>query len=53
MTADAKKPGPRRYWGYILIAAGLLIGFGAGLLTGYRARASSSVPGLVFSGPHS
>jgi hypothetical protein len=50
MTADAKKPGPRRYWGYILIAAGLLIGFGAGLLAGYPGPGVLTGTGLGFLG---
>ena len=48
-----KNTGPRRYWGYILITAGLLIGFGVGLLTGYPGSGFLIGPGLVFSGPRS
>jgi hypothetical protein len=50
MTADAKKSSPRRYWGYFLIAAGLLIGFGAGLLTGYPGSGLLTGTGLGFLG---
>ncbi|MGB8220451.1 MAG: hypothetical protein WCE46_08735 [Methanoregula sp.] len=50
MTADAKKSSPRRYWGYFLIIAGLLIGFGAGLLTGYPGSGFLIGTGLGFLG---
>jgi hypothetical protein len=50
MTADEKKYSPRRYWGYILITAGLLIGFGAGLLTGYPGSGALTGLGLGFLG---
>jgi hypothetical protein len=50
MTADAKKSSPRSYWGYFLITAGLLIGFGAGLLTGYPGSGLLIGTGLGFLG---
>jgi hypothetical protein len=50
MTADEKKYSPHRYWGYILITAGLLIGFGAGLLTGYPGSGTLIGLGLGFLG---
>jgi hypothetical protein len=50
MTADAKKSSSRRYWGFILIAAGVLIGFGAGLLSGYPGSGLLIGTGLGFLG---
>jgi small-conductance mechanosensitive channel len=50
MTADAKKSSPRWYWGGFLIIAGLLIGFGVGLLTGYPGSGFLIGTGLGFLG---
>ncbi|MGD0535139.1 MAG: hypothetical protein ABR999_06810 [Methanoregula sp.] len=47
-TGKEKEYIPRRYWGYILIISGVLIGFGLGLLAGYPGPGVLTGLGLGF-----